>query len=192
MDNLLCDVSVNDHGDKLFTMKQEGCYSPPPHICDMENDCAIFKGYSKPIKNSYFLCNSTKYGILYATKKMVDIFPSLENEQLCAANMVIFINKKYVILVQLHESQLFNPGGSKMPDETFKECAIREAKEETGLDVNNVKCFARWSVDYMEFGGLLWNKKSIGFYGEATLPENWPKLDNRSYIVTPPVYSKKT
>jgi len=145
MDNLLCKISANKYGDKLFTMKLEGTYAPPCHICDMKNDRAIFKFYSNPIPQSHFLCNSTRYGILYTTQKMVDIFPSLENEQLCAANIVIFINKKYVVLVELHGSQLFNPGGSKMSHETFKECAIREAKEETGLDVYNVKMF--WAMD---------------------------------------------
>jgi len=43
----------------------------------------------------------------------------------------------------------------------------------------------------MDFGGLKWTKKSVGFYGEANLPEDWPNLDNRSYITAPIIYNNE-
>ena len=51
--------------------------------------------------------------------------------------LLLFRNKKEN---DINEGKWIGVGGHREPDETIDECAIREVKEETGLDVHSLSC----------------------------------------------------
>ena len=51
--------------------------------------------------------------------------------------LLLFRNKKKN---DINEGKWIGVGGHREPDETIDECAIREVKEETGLDVHSLSC----------------------------------------------------
>ena len=51
--------------------------------------------------------------------------------------LLLFRNKKKN---DINEGKWIGVGGRKEPNETIDECAIRETKEETGLDVHSFSC----------------------------------------------------
>ena len=51
--------------------------------------------------------------------------------------LLLFRNKKKN---DINEGKWIGVGGHREPNETIDECAIREVKEETGLDVHSLKC----------------------------------------------------
>ena len=51
--------------------------------------------------------------------------------------LLLFRNKKKN---DINEGKWIGVGGRKEPNETIDECAIRETKEETGLDVHSLSC----------------------------------------------------
>ncbi len=65
-----------------------------------------------------------------------------------AADLVIF-DEHYVLLIK-RKNEPFKgmwalPGGRLEPDETIEQCAIREAKEETSLDIKLLKLIGVYS-----------------------------------------------
>lgn len=51
--------------------------------------------------------------------------------------LLLFRNKKKN---DINEGKWIGVGGHREPNETIDECAIREVKEETGLDVHSLEC----------------------------------------------------
>ena len=51
--------------------------------------------------------------------------------------LLLFRNKKKN---DINEGKWIGVGGRREPGETIDECAIRETKEETGLDVHSLSC----------------------------------------------------
>lgn len=164
----IVDVQKSKYGD--FVITSNG-FDVVPRFKD--TDRIIFKGYKSAPNRSVFLCNSETHGTLYATQPMHDIFPMVENDEICSAAVVILIDKRYTVLVKLHKRpDLFNPSGGRKSEEIYKECAVREAKEETGLDIFNLKKLAKWKRD-TDFGGLQWKGCNVAFMAEARMPSHW-------------------
>jgi len=143
----------------------------------------IFKGYADPPPGAAFLCDSQKYGTLYATPATQKVHPMIENDALLGGCAVVFVRKEqkeneqegklYVVLVQVKgRPYLMNPAGHRDFGETFCECAVRETKEETGLVIENLQPLAEWEFETW-FGGLKWNALFKAFYATCKCPEEW-------------------
>jgi 8-oxo-dGTP pyrophosphatase MutT (NUDIX family) len=64
-------------------------------------------------------------------------------DEMCCGTLMLSVDKQYCLLVQQkHTGKWSVPKGSKMPDETIRECMEREFWEETGLILK--KCRYRY------------------------------------------------
>jgi len=140
------------------------------------NTKCIFKGFNDPPDHSEFLCDSVRHGRLYATSATMKVHPLIENDVMLGGCAVVFVRKKsqtYVVLVQVKgRHYLMNPAGHRNPGETYRECAVRETKEETGLVIENLHPLAIWEFK-SGYGGLQWDARTMAFYATCDCPEDW-------------------
>lgn len=173
-------VSTTRFGDTL--VNSNGTHLLPKEIDDIDlttKNC-IFIGYEdkdlQNLRDVELLYNSKKYGNLFATKTTKNIHPMLEDDYMLGSCMVVFVehkNETYVILVQVKgRSYVMNPAGHRKWDESYEDCAKRETKEETGLDIIQSNPLAELTFS-TGFGGLKWTGKTVAFYGYAKCPEEW-------------------
>ena len=84
----------------------------------------------------------------------------------CCADVISFLNGKLVVVERLSEPKgLALVGGRLDPDESLEQCAIREFKEETGLDLKIDFQFRTYSDPNRDPRG---QKVSTVFVGKAT------------------------
>jgi ADP-ribose pyrophosphatase YjhB (NUDIX family) len=75
----------------------------------------------------------------------------------CSASVVVFNDKEEILVVRKGD-YLMLPGGFLERKESFKECAAREGREETGLEMEIKEELDEWNKD---FAGV-----EIAFLGE--------------------------
>ncbi|MFB6241780.1 MAG: NUDIX hydrolase [Candidatus Nanosalina sp.] len=102
----------------------------------------------------------------------------------CSASVIVF-NEKGELLVVRKGDYLMLPGGSLERNEGFEECAVREAREETGLEIEVIEKLDEWKKGFagveMTFlgevqGGELsgsWEGKPEFLPREKVSEENW-------------------
>jgi 8-oxo-dGTP pyrophosphatase MutT (NUDIX family) len=175
------------YGDVL--VNSNGTNKLPEDFVFEQTDHVIFKGYTEQPKDTQLLYKSKKHGILYCTKTTLDTYPYIVDDTISGALCVIFIEKndtRFVVLVQVKgRPYLTSAQGDRDSGESFKDTAIREAREETSLNVENLKVLAKSGMAKGGYyGGLRWNPVvSPGyFYGTAECPDEWNLTDTVNKI----------
>ena len=85
----------------------------------------------------------------------------MKNEKSCG--VIVEHNGKILIVQQKKSGNYRFPKGHILPDETEEECAIREVKEETNVDVE-INKKNRYSLSYVQDGNI--NKEVVYFIGK--------------------------
>ncbi|MFH0956206.1 MAG: 8-oxo-dGTP diphosphatase [Candidatus Falkowbacteria bacterium] len=113
--------------------------------------------------------------------------------ELCIKNLCYIINDKSEVLLQYKRrgfgvGKWNGPGGKVEPDETMEQAVIREIKEETGLDVKNLKKTAE--LEFVFINKDEWNQAvhvyiTKDFSGEVSASDEgelkWFKIDEIPY-----------
>ena len=77
--------------------------------------------------------------------------------------LLLFRNKKKN---DINEGKWIGVGGRREPGETIDECAIRETKEETGLDVHSLSCYGEVLFVDENFKIMMYIYEITDFSGE--------------------------
>lgn len=85
----------------------------------------------------------------------------MKNEKSCG--VIVEHNGKILIVQQKKSGNYGFPKGHILPNETEEECAIREVKEETNVDVE-INKKNRYSLSYVQDGNI--NKEVVYFIGK--------------------------
>ena len=110
-----------------------------------------------------------------------------------ASIVIILKNKKEFLSVSLHEdhSDMNMPGGMVKKSETPEQGGIREVKEETGLDIKNLKFLYK----AVENNTLVYTYYTFDYEGEIFTVENhkieWLPLEELNKSKSWPEYNKK-
>ena len=173
-------IQKSKYGDFVITSDGSG-ELPATYSAD---DRIIFKNFIKMPKGTKLLCNSREHGILYATQPMMNIFPAFDRDHLCYSLAVPFIDKRYVVLVKLKGiNWVLCPSGARNRDESPKDAAIREALEESNINITNLRKLAMIRRK-TNFGGLPFNSFNTCYIADTNAPPNWPdfKTQPATYI----------
>ena len=109
-----------------------------------------------------------------------------------ASIVIILKNKKEFLSVSLHEdhSDMNMPGGMVKKSETPEQGGIREVKEETGLDIKNLKFLYK----AVENNTLVYTYYTFDYEGEIFTVENhkieWLPLEELNKSKSWPQYNK--
>lgn len=109
-----------------------------------------------------------------------------------ASIVIILKNKKEFLSVSLHEdhSDMNMPGGMVKKSETPEQGGIREVKEETGLDIKNLKFLYK----AVENNTLVYTYYTFDYEGEIFTVENhkieWLALEELNKSKSWPEYNK--
>ncbi|MDB4353073.1 NUDIX hydrolase [Porticoccaceae bacterium] len=170
------------YGD--WVVESNGTNKLPKGFMFKQTDHVIFKGYTEQPKDTQLLCESEKYGTLYCTEMTLNTYPRIIDDTISGALCVTFVEQNgipFVVLVQVKgRKYLTSAQGNWDSGESLKEAAIRETREETCLNVENLKVLAKAGmVKGGYYGGLRWNPvvSSGYFYGTAKCPDDWNLVD---------------
>lgn len=140
--------------------------------------------YTFPVKGALAIATHPKEGKLYAYPPVYQTFPYIKDGYILGSAVVTTFKKKsktWFVVVKPHDrSYLMNPGGAvnlvdvaegQPMEEMHKNAAINEAREETGVDISNLKNIARW-VHPRNYANLAWLSLTNGF---AAVADQLPK-----------------
>ena len=140
------------------------------------NENTVCVGYTNAPAGTRFLCDSEKYGRLFASDATINNHPMIEDDMLVGACCCAFITNQgftFVVLVQKKEqSSVANPTSYRNGGESYEDCARRKTKDVTGLDVTTLQPLAEFKCDSRVWG-LEWKTKTVAFYGVAECPDDW-------------------
>jgi ADP-ribose pyrophosphatase YjhB (NUDIX family) len=120
-----------------------------------------------------FVFSNKETNVYVNTKAKLDC-PAIINGQVYASCVIVIVNNSSIVLVKDKGRTVFsNPSGSfSHSSETFKECALRETFEETGIEITGelIEC-GNACCEKSVFGMLLENTIKM-FYTHVSLSED--------------------
>lgn len=108
------------------------------------------------------------------SKYYYDMF--LQNKFVRKVSTILKYKNKFLVLVKNNE-KAFLAGGSVEPNETTRNGAIRETKEETGIEIDNLKYLTKvyYSVKW-KYNDTEFDNKRVEFYYLSEIDEETGKV----------------
>lgn len=145
-----------------------------------EKKILVLQGFP-PLADLLLLGFHPPYGILYGNKLALQSWPRFQKGEILGAVVVVFLShqdKLYWLLVKIKRyDTLVNPGGMCDEKESFRQTAVRELQEETGLSLkqNTLRFLREWSC-VTHFSNLRWKTRRQTFFAVEKVPETFEKF----------------